>query len=507
MSVTLPEGQASRAATTPGTTPGTIPSTAAPAASGRGRSARLGSALLLAVAAGALFEHYTGIALAGHLAIGALLAFCLVGQGFFRLRERLLLTVAAGLTVLALALDSGAAASIHRALDRGAFLAAFMLLLGVLKDAAATSPAVIASGRYLTRQPPNRRYAAISGGSHLLTALLNISALSLLAPLIQAGVRSSREAGDPEWIADIKERRQFSATLRGFALAIVWAPTTVTQALLATLLPGADAVRVVLIGLGFALTAMVLGGIEDTLRWARVRRRLTREGRRPVYGRVLAPRSALRDFALVCAALVGLTVAVREVFGVAIVPALMLAAPVLTLAWIFHQNRGRGVGGALAVCRARGADILSRSIPASSPEAITLAAAGYIGMMLAALVPSDFVVLIATPLHPVVLLAALPLCIVAAVQFALTPIVTAVFLGTALGSLEPLPADPTLMLLALAGGWALALTASPFAAGALVLHRLTGLSAARLTWHWNGLYSLLAYLLLVAWLAALHAAG
>jgi hypothetical protein len=146
--------------------------------------------------------------------------------------------------------------------------------------------------------------------------------------------------------------------------------------------------------------------------------------------------------------------------------------------------------------------ILGRQVPASSPEAVTLAAAGYIGVVLAALVPPEWIARAASPdaIHPMALLALIPLLMILATQVALTPIVTAVFVGTALGKLETLPADPALLVIALSGGWAIAMTASPFAAGALVLNRMTGLSAVDLTWRWNGLYSALAYVLLVAWL-------
>jgi hypothetical protein len=462
---------------------------------------------LLLVAAGALLHHYAEARLPGLVAVGALLVFCLIGQGYFRLRERLLLGVAVVLTVAEFAVEPEALASVRAGLERASFLAAFMLLLGILRDAAATSPAVQATGRFLTQQPPSRRYSAIAGGSHVLTVLLNMGALSLLAPLIQAGTRASRESGDPGWIADIKERRQFSASLRGFAMVIVWAPTTVTQALLAGLFPESDTIRAILYGLGFAALGLGLGWLEDRLRWAQLRRRMAREGRPPAQA-TPPPLGALRDFACVCAALIGLAMLLRWVFAVETVPALMLAAPVLTVAWIFLQHRGEGAGRAAAVTGGRVREILGRSVPAASPEAITLAAAGYIGTMLAALVPPELVALAASPevMPPLLLLALLPLLVVLVVQFALTPIVMAVFLGTALGSLDPLPVDANLLVLALSGGWALAMTASPFAAGALILQRMTGLRATDLTWRWNGLYSLLAYLLLLGWLTLLYVA-
>jgi hypothetical protein len=106
-------------------------------------------------------------------------AFCVVGQEFFGRRERLLLGVSPGLTLLEFWRDAGAARTALSALDRAAFLAAFMLLLGVLRAAAQTSPAVLACGTHLTRQPPRRRYVSVALGAHMLGTMLNMGALSL----------------------------------------------------------------------------------------------------------------------------------------------------------------------------------------------------------------------------------------------------------------------------------------------------------------------------------------
>jgi hypothetical protein len=182
-----------------------------------------------------------------------------------------------------------------------------------------------------------------------------------------------------------------------------------------------------------------------------------------------------------------------------------VSAPLLTAAWIAVQNLGCGPRAAAAETARRCGAILSHSVPASSPEAITLAVAGYIGIMLAALAPTGWAGHVAATLHPVVLMAVLPLVILIAVQVALTPIVMAVFLGSALSAAGPLPIDPALLILSIAGGWAIALTASPFAAGALVMSRASGIPAATLSWRWNMGYSAMLYALLIGWLALLHA--
>ena len=84
--------------------------------------------------------------------------FCIIGQGHFRLRERVLLAIAATITVVALlhVRETGYDPIVND-LSRAGYLAAFMMLLTGLRDGAYRSPSVLEIGRYLTNQPPGRR--------------------------------------------------------------------------------------------------------------------------------------------------------------------------------------------------------------------------------------------------------------------------------------------------------------------------------------------------------------
>ena len=55
---------------------------------------------------------------------------------------------------------------------------------------------------------------------------------------------------------------------------------------------------------------------------------------------------------------------------------------------------------------------------------------------------------------------------------------------------------------ALAGGWALSLTGSPFTAAVLILARVTGTAGTRVSWTWNGVFTMLAAGVVVLFLAA-----
>ncbi len=437
----------------------------------------------------------------------ALLVFIAVGQRRFGLRERFLLVLAVSVTLVAAVVVADPVALATGALDRAAFLAAFMILLSLLREAAATSEAVLGVGRYLTRQPSGRRYTAIHVGGHALGVVLNFGALSLMGPLILRGSRAAATgaltgaagtspAGDGAMIEKIRERRQISALDRGFSWMIAWSPTTITQAIVPAVILDADPGRMAVMGGIVAAAMFVVGWGEDRLRWRRVRIRLARQGRLPEPVAAPFPRADFAWFAGVCTVLAGLSLVIVLAAGVATVPALMLAAPVVTLCWLWAQNRSHATTGATL---ARYRRIAGRSIPESSPEALTLAAAGYVGLVTAGLVPtaSAAAALDIAAIPPVLLYALIAAMVPIASNAAMPPILVVTFFGGILSAIPGLDADPTMIGLAFALGWALNLTASPFSASSLILARVTGIPGTTLSWRWNGVFSLAAYAVVV----------
>lgn len=176
--------------------------------------------------------------------------------------------------------------------------------------------------------------------------------------------------------------------------------------------------------------------------------------------------------------------------GVATVPALMLAAPIITAAWVWIQNR-RAPAAALSRLR----EITTVSMPGSSPEALTLGTAGYCGIMAAGLTDARaFADLIGLDgLSPIFVYLAVAALVPLASNAALPPMLVVTFLGSLFSALPGSPLDPTLLGLSFVLGWALNLTASPFGATALVLSRATGIPGTTLSWRWNGPFSLAAY--------------
>lgn len=446
----------------------------------------MGLALLVVVLA-TLAERAFGLHDAQYIAAAAYLAFvlgCLRGIGR---REAILLSVAALLTALAILWRDDPLTPLLQGLDTATYMATFLLTLGMLRTAAATSPAILACGVYLTQQPPGRRYAALHVGGHLLGLLLNFGVLNLLGPMIRRGV----ESGDPA-LAEIREQRQISAVLRGFPTILLWSPATITQALMISLLPGVDAARLLTLGLVLTIIMLGVGWLEDRVRWHSFQRSRAHIRRPPPPP---APWRAFGGMAFICLALAGSVALVKLALDIPIVPALITAIPCVVLAWIVIQNAGQGRSAAFAAAGQRLSQIVTVSFPTASPETLTLSSSAFIGVLVAALLPPELVAAAIRPLEdqPMLLLAIVIAIVPLASQLAFNPIITVVVLGGALIRVPGLPVDPTILALALAAGWMLALPGSPFSIPSLILGRLLNRPGTQISWRWNGVYSLMAY--------------
>lgn len=460
-------------------------------------SDRLVTACLLGMSLFELIELHAHVTMAARIAAVLLVIFLLVGQSRLGLRERYLIALALIATVCAFMFSDAPLALIERGFGQATYLAAFMLLLALLRDGAVTSPSVLTLGRYLTQRPPGQRYIAIHAGGHALGMILNFGALSLLGPLIQRGIKADAKT-NPE-LAGWRERRQMSALVRGFSWIIAWSPTAVTQALVASVVSGSRPLVMAGIGFFIALGVVVIGWLEDRVTGKRARATLAAHDALPRPDLVAEPFpwQAFKRFALVCAALAGISLALIFTTGAKVVPALMLASPLVTAVWIWIQYRSRPDQTAAAMVRI--GDIARTSVPAGSPEAVTLSAAGYIGIVAAGLSNAPLLADMAglDTWSPIAVYLAIMVIVPLASNLAMPPMLTVTFMGSLYSALPDSQLDPTLLATALALGWTLNLTASPFGATALILSRITSIAGTTLSWKWNTTFTIAAF----AWAA------
>ena len=471
--------------------------TATPAAAPRPQDDRLMGLLLILAMATELLARMTGAFSVQVVAWLAMAAVVIGARRRIGLREGYLLTLCAGLSLAVWATAPAPGAELGAALSQASFLMAFVLLLGLLHEAASTSPSIDALGRYLSRQPAGRRFYALFGGTGVMAVLFNVGVVSFLVPLIQRGIRSAAP-DDP--LNPIRERRQVSALLRGFAWCVIWSPTAVAPLALMELIPGVDRRLWIFIGMGVFVLFMVLGATEDALRFRAYKPRAKQV--KPVF-----PGHAAAMFGLACAWLFALSITVSQLLDDTIIFGLMAVCPVMLIGWIIVQNHAAGrvdwpvVGGRLR-------QIGFGSLPHSARVAVTLACSGFIGRAASSLVPAQAVAdrLGLEMMPDFALLSAIPPAIMAMSLLGLSPIMTAVFFGSFFGSLAVMPANATLVALSISMGWSLSMFLSPFSTVVLLIDRVGGYAPRVLTWKWNlayGLVSILAMVPLFALLVAL----
>ncbi|GAG60758.1 unnamed protein product, partial [marine sediment metagenome] len=437
-------------------------------------------------------QIYTGSRAGAMLAVCGLVAFAGLGQPWFKLRERFLLGVSVVMTICAYVFSSDAPALVFSALQRAAFLAAFMILLALLRDAAVTSPSVLAVGTFLTKQRPGKRYAALHIGGHALGVVLNFGALSLLGPLVQRGVRG--DGAQDKTVTEIRERRQLSALDRGFSWIIAWSPTAVANAMVPVIVVGAQPGRMAMMGGVAAVAMFFVGWLEDKLRFRSLRASLAAKGVHVGIETPKFPKAPFWWFVSICLVLVGLAIAFMVSFQVSMVAALMLAAPLVTALWIWLQNRTRKDAWSASLARYR--DIAMNSIPNGSPEALTLSSAGYTGLVAGGLLQAgsfaDTLGLNDVP--PLMIYIGVAALIPLASNAAMPPMMVVTFLAAMMTSSAMPGLDMTMLGFSFVMGWALNLTGSPFGASSLILSRVTGIPGTTLSWRWNGVFTLVAFL-------------
>ena len=449
---------------------------------------------ILVVIAAELVERALHWPYAREVAWSAMGLTCLLSLRSLGFREYYLLAFATTIVGLVVKFSSEPLAAIASALDQATFLMVFIFLLGMLHEAASTSPSISACGEYLTRQPAGRRYFALNAGTANLAVLFNVGVLSFLVPLIQQGIERATP-GDA--LNPVRERRQISALLRGFAWAVIWSPTAVAPLAVAELIPGTNRGIWTLYGLILFTIILFAGALEDRVRF---------RGVRPANKMIVPPfpvRGAAGFFtAATC--LFGMTAAFVWLTGDTIIFGLLMSCPIMLTGWLAIQY-GFPHPDAVPKTLGRLRTIAAENLPQSASVAITLASSGFIGRAAAELVPAaeiaDALMLDAMP--DFVLLGCIPLALSLLSLLALSPIMTAVFFGSLFGALPVLPADPTLIALSISCGWAVSMTFSPFATVVLVIGRVGGIPGRKMTWGWNLAFTAMSAAILFPFFAVL----
>lgn len=443
--------------------------------------------LLLCITILVLFQEWS---LAPWLMPATPVLLCLVLLIFavqVRIARKAFILVGGALTIALAASNSDWQAVVLRGLGSAAFIAAFFCSLATLRNVTQTSPAIQQAGRFLSSQPPGRRYAALTLGGQMFALLLSYGAIQLLGALASSNARAEPDAE----VRAHRTRRMLLAIQRAFISTLSWSPLSLSVAITTTLIPGTSWGAIALPGL---VTSAILAGIGWGLDSA-FKPRLTTPPARS------APVGSWRSMAPLVWLLVMLVISVIALYlqtGVRVIGIVMLVVPIIAFVWLTVQSLSQHP---LRLIRQRLAEYVVTELPGYRSELTLLMMAGFIGtvgaqLLLPVMTQGGWhLEMLPTWLILVAFVWLLPLC----GQFGMNPILSFTLIAPLIPAASILGVSPTAIVVAATAGWSLSGASSPFTATTLLTGSFAGISALRVGLVWNGVYSLICGAVLSLW--------
>jgi len=413
------------------------------------RSALAYVALLSAILASLPGMTYLGAAAAG--------ATVLLGWQDMRNVPRVVFVVALVMLVFALGYDPELIETASGNMTR---LAGLMLAVMLLSNVLARTEDLQQISVSLFGGKPLARYLSLAFGTSLVSVPLNFGSVAVVGSLVGERIRRN---GDSE-----STRNATRAVLRGFGVAPMFSPLSISVVLTLTLLPQVSLLSLLLLAVPFSVL-MVLAGLHwrEPEPLQSTERSVNRAG----------AGSWLRFGGLILAICVGV-LWLSHRFGLSYAHAVALSclAAVLLyriLGWLKRENPPLA------------------SMANVSNELAIVGGSAFIGAVLSGVVLGQISGQPELPVWLWALLAAgVPWVFFAAGLAGMNPIIIATLIGGILGSLWPGAAQLGLAI-AMVTGWGITAFGTPFAANALIMERLTGYRTRDASFRWSLALSLL----------------
>ena len=407
------------------------------------RSALAYVALLSAILASLPGMTYLGAAAAG--------ATVLLGWQDMRNVPRVVFVVALAMFVFALGYDPELIETASGNMTR---LAGLMLAVMLLSNVLARTEDLQLISVSLFGGKPLARYLSLAFGTSLVSVPLNFGSVAVVGSLVGERIRRN---GDSE-----STRNATRAVLRGFGVAPMFSPLSISVVLTLTLLPQVSLLSLLLLAVPFSVV-MVLAGLHwrEPEPLQSTERSVNRAG----------AGSWLRFGGLILAICVGV-LWLSHRFGLSYAHAVALSclAAVLLyriLGWLKRENPPLA------------------SMANVSNELAIVGGSAFIGAVLSGVVLGQISGQPELPVWLWALLAAgVPWVFFAAGLAGMNPIIIATLIGGILGSLWPGAAQLGLAI-GMVTGWGITAFGTPFAANALIMERLTGYRTRDASFRWS----------------------
>jgi len=477
-----------------------MPNAAAPMPTSGG-ARRLRSGLLtfvLTAVVGLIFVDAPWLLLTAAAAMGLFLA---LGWRQFNIATWIAVLLSVFALIVALWRDVPSEVLMNGA-GRSLFLGALIIFLGLLRSAALIAPEVGEAGVYLTGQPPSRRYLALSFGGHLFGVLINFGGLVILLDLAKRALKAPSTTQLSPDLQEARLRRMTLAIIRGFSLISLWSPFGFASNVVLITLPSLSYFDFGPFGLAISFVFIAIGWSFDRVQHRRL-------PQRPATQR--APQAAGGKGAALLVGhvvILGLSIFVmHEVAPLTFQESLMLLAPCYAIFWSALSSR-KSPGGPQKTIYATFSDSWHR-MPASVSEVGVFASAGFLSVVLVAIIPVDGLRALITDLSfgPVTLVLGLMMSIVFFAFVGVNPIVTSSVFGAIASQLALPGLNDLIIALAIIGGWSTVIGFSPFITTMVLCASIIDRPAGLIGPVWNGPYSAALLLFWAALLAGLLLTG
>ena len=407
------------------------------------RSALAYVALLSAILASLPGMTYLGAAAAG--------ATVLLGWQDMRNVPRAVFVVALAMLVFALGYDPELIETASGNMTR---LAGLMLAVMLLSNVLARTEDLQKISVSLFGGKPLARYLSLAFGTSLVSVPLNFGSVAVVGSLVGERIRRN---GDSE-----STRNATRAVLRGFGVAPVFSPLSISVVLTLTLLPQVSLLSLLLLAVPFSVV-MVLAGLHwrEPEPLQSTERSVNRAG----------AGSWLRFGGLILAICMGV-LWLSHRFGLSYAHAVALSCLAAVflyriLGWLKRENPPLA------------------SMANVSNELAIVGGSAFIGAVLSGVVLGQISGQPELPVWLWALLAAgVPWVFFAAGLAGMNPIIIATLIGGILGSLWPGAAQLGLAI-GMVTGWGITAFGTPFAANALIMERLTGYRTRDASFRWS----------------------
>lgn len=374
-----------------------------------------------------------------------------------------------------------------RAIGRAAFFTWFLLAMDILRSAAMRSAMVLRSGQALVNQPPGRRYTMLTLGSHVLSMLLNMGALTLLGTMTRRSIEQQTKA-DTIQRSEIRLRRMTLGTARGFAAFTLWMPTSVTILVVLAAIPGLEWQEFALQGMATAATFMTLGWLIDRISHPAPKAQFDPAG--SLAQAILA----LVPMTLLTFAILGVGVVLAQLSGLRLIAALLISLPSFGLGWVLVQYQRTDPAMALRLAARRIWRQVLPELTTLHNEIAILAAAGFISVLLPQQIDTAALgqLIAHTGMSTGLVLALLVWLVALGSIIGLNPIISVAVGLELLVRIPNFDASPRMLAMAGTTGWALTTGLSPLGASIRLTARCIGRSPVEIGLIWNRRFSLVA---------------